>query len=158
RLRPRKVVALEGHVLLHHATERPHIRGDVVTPDHPEYHGARAVWNGAVDRHPAMIVRATGADEVATAVRYARERELPIAGRSGGHGVAGHGTVDGGMQPGRPWLRAGGLGAARRAVPDQPSEHPREPRQVLERAGGVPALDVRPAARPCRLGTPSASR
>ena len=54
----------------------PGFRGEVVTPDHQEYGGARAVWNGTVDRRPRVIARCGGTADVATAVRFARDREL----------------------------------------------------------------------------------
>jgi hypothetical protein len=76
---------------------RTRFRGALLRPGEEGYEEARRVWNGAIDRHPALIARCAGADDVAEAVRYARERELPIAVRGGGHSVAGHGTCDGGV-------------------------------------------------------------
>lgn len=79
------------------AAFREAFRGDVVLPDDPGYDAARAVWNGAIDRHPAIIVRPTGAADVISAVRFAREQNLLIAVRSGGHSVGGFSTCDGGI-------------------------------------------------------------
>jgi FAD/FMN-containing dehydrogenase len=71
--------------------------GDVVLPGHPEYDAARVVWNGMVDRRPAVVVRPTGADDVIAAVRFAREHDLVIAVRGGGHSISGHSTCDDGL-------------------------------------------------------------
>lgn len=73
----------------------PGFRGDLITPDHHDYHDARAVWNGAVDRRPRLIARCSGTADVAAAVRFARDRDLEIAVRGGGHNVAGSAVCDG---------------------------------------------------------------
>ena len=70
--------------------------GEVLLPSSPGYDTARRIWNGAIDRHPAYVARCTGVADVVAAVRFARERELLVAVRSGGHGVAGHAVCDGG--------------------------------------------------------------
>lgn len=72
-------------------------RGTVLTPDHPEYDRARSVYNGAIDKRPALIARCVGDADVVAAVNHARNAGLPIAVRGGGHSVAGHGTCDDGM-------------------------------------------------------------
>jgi FAD/FMN-containing dehydrogenase len=72
-------------------------RGELLVPTSPGYDTARRIWNGAVDRHPACIARCTGVADVVAAVRFARERDLVVAVRSGGHGVAGHAVCDGGL-------------------------------------------------------------
>ena len=64
-------------------------RGQLITPDHAGYDTARAVWNGAVDRRPRLIAQCGGTDDVAAAVRFARDHDLEIAVRGGGHNVAG---------------------------------------------------------------------
>jgi FAD/FMN-containing dehydrogenase len=69
----------------------------VITPEHPEYDGARAVWNGAVDRRPRVIARCRGTADVAAALRFARDRDLEIAVRGGGHNVAGTAVCDDGI-------------------------------------------------------------
>jgi FAD/FMN-containing dehydrogenase len=67
------------------------------TPDDPGYDDARAVWNARIDVRPALIVRPSSATAVADALRFGREAGLSIAVRGGGHSVAGHGTVEGGL-------------------------------------------------------------
>ena len=76
---------------------RDAIRGPVIGPDDEGYDAARAIWNGAIDRRPAFVARCTGVADVVAAVRFARERDLLVAVRSGGHGVGGHGLCDGGL-------------------------------------------------------------
>jgi len=76
---------------------RSSFRGALLPPGEEGYEEARSVWNGAIDRHPALIARCAGADDVVEAVRFARERELPVTVRGGGHAVAGHAVCDGGL-------------------------------------------------------------
>ncbi len=76
---------------------RESVHGLVVGPDEEGYDEARSIWNGAIDRRPAAIARCTGVADVAAAVRFARDRELLVAVRSGGHGVGGHAICDGGL-------------------------------------------------------------
>jgi FAD/FMN-containing dehydrogenase len=76
---------------------RSSFRGAVLPPGEEGYEEARSVWNGAIDRHPALIARCAGADDVVEAMRFARERELPVTVRGGGHAVAGHAVCDGGL-------------------------------------------------------------
>ena len=72
-------------------------RGPVVSPGDPEYDEVRAVVNRAIDRHPGLIIQCSGVADVIDGVTLARERGLLLAVRAGGHNVAGHGTVDGGL-------------------------------------------------------------
>ena len=76
---------------------RDSLRGPVIGPDDEGYEAARAIWNGAIDRRPACIARCTGVADVVAAVRFARERDLLVAVRSGGHGVGGHAVCDDGL-------------------------------------------------------------
>jgi FAD/FMN-containing dehydrogenase len=71
--------------------------GEVVRPDDPGYDAARAVWNSAIDRRPALIVRPTDSDDVVTALRFGREQELVVAVRCGGHSIPGLSTCDDGI-------------------------------------------------------------
>ena len=69
--------------------------GEVVTPDEPTYDDARRLWNAIHDRRPAAIVYPTTATKVATAVRFARDRDLEVVVKSGGHSAAGFKGADG---------------------------------------------------------------
>lgn len=71
--------------------------GDVLTSDHPSYDTERRIWNGEIDRRPAVITRCQGATDVATALRWARDEGRAVAVRGGGHGIAGHALVDDGL-------------------------------------------------------------
>ena len=73
------------------------LMGDVLVPASSEYDAARRVWNGEVDRRPAAIARCIGVADVMSAVRYAREHDLPASVRGGGHAVAGHAVLDDGL-------------------------------------------------------------
>ncbi|MFD1937948.1 FAD-binding oxidoreductase [Nonomuraea mangrovi] len=72
-------------------------RGRLITADHTDYDTARAVWNGAVDRRPRVIARCGGTADVAAAMRFARDHDLEIAVRGGGHNVAGTAACDDGI-------------------------------------------------------------
>lgn len=76
---------------------RSELRGEVVTPDHPDYDTARRVWNGVIDRRPAVIARCADTADVVATVAVARQHDLEVAVRSGGHQVAGSGVVDDGL-------------------------------------------------------------
>ena len=71
--------------------------GTVLMPGDENYEGARSVWNGAIDRRPAVIARCSSADEVAAAIRFARERNLEISVRGGGHNYSGNAVCDDGL-------------------------------------------------------------
>jgi FAD/FMN-containing dehydrogenase len=73
------------------------VQGPVLGPEDEGYDEARSIWNGAIDRRPAWIARCTGVADVVAAVRFARERDLLVGVRSGGHGVGGHALCDGGL-------------------------------------------------------------
>src|SRR5580658_8581050 len=72
-------------------------RGELIAPGDERYDSTRAVWNGMVDKRPALIARCAGASDVATAIRYARAAGLRIAVRGGGHNVAGKALCNDGL-------------------------------------------------------------
>lgn len=74
---------------------RSRFRGALIQPGEEAYAETRRVWNGAIDRRPALIARCVDADDVLAALRFARDHELPITVRSSGHGVAGNAVSDG---------------------------------------------------------------
>jgi FAD/FMN-containing dehydrogenase len=74
------------------STLASHPRGEVIQPGDPDYDDARRVWNGMIDRRPALIVRCGGVADVLVAVAFARESGLPVAIRGGGHSAAGNGV------------------------------------------------------------------
>jgi hypothetical protein len=71
--------------------------GELIGPDDAGYEDARQVYNAMIDRRPALIARVTSPDDVAKVVAFARDRDLPLAIRGGGHNGAGLGTVDDGV-------------------------------------------------------------
>lgn len=73
------------------------VRGNVITPESPDYDRARAVYNAMIDRHPLAVVQAVDVADVRTTVAAARENELDLAIRDGAHSVPGFGTVDDGI-------------------------------------------------------------
>ncbi|HET7529691.1 MAG TPA: FAD-binding oxidoreductase [Mycobacteriales bacterium] len=75
----------------------PGFTGTVIAPDHPAYDAARAVFNGMIDRRPAVIARCDTPADVVAALAYARAQGLDISVYGGGHGVTGSAVVDGAM-------------------------------------------------------------
>ena len=73
------------------------IRGRVLQSGDPGYDEARLIWNGLIDRRPALIVQPTGAADVVDAVDFAREHGLTLSIRGGAHNVTGNAVNDGGL-------------------------------------------------------------
>jgi len=76
---------------------RSAFRGELIRPGESGYDGARAIWNGMIDKRPALIARCREVADVIEAVRFARARSLPTAIRGGGHNVAGNALCEGGL-------------------------------------------------------------
>ena len=73
------------------------IQGAVLLPDNPRYDQARRVWNGSIDKHPALIAACSGASDIMRSVNFAREHKLLTAVRAGGHSTSGKSTCEGGI-------------------------------------------------------------
>ncbi len=84
------------------------------------YDAARTIWNADIDRRPRLIVRCAGVADVVEAVRLARERDLVVSVRGGGHGVGGHAVCDDGLMIDLSPLRGIRVDPARRLVRAQP--------------------------------------
>jgi FAD/FMN-containing dehydrogenase len=91
--------SLVGSVLQESVVEdlKASLRGPLLCPGEAGYDDARQVWNGSIDRRPALITRCHGVADVIDSVKFARVHELLLAVRGGGHNVAGNGTCDGGL-------------------------------------------------------------
>jgi FAD/FMN-containing dehydrogenase len=73
------------------------LRGELLRPDDTAYEEARKIWNGLIDKRPALIARCAGVGDVMDSVNFARENDLLLAVRGGGHNVAGNAVCDGGL-------------------------------------------------------------
>jgi FAD/FMN-containing dehydrogenase len=76
---------------------RSSVRGTILVPEDEDFDASRRIWNGMIDKRPAVIVSCVGPADVMAAVRFAREHHLPIAVRGGGHNVAGRSVCDDGL-------------------------------------------------------------
>jgi FAD/FMN-containing dehydrogenase len=95
---------------------RATVRGSIHQAGDPGYDDARTIWNGIHDLHPAVVVEPLDATDVAAAIRFAVARNLPIAIRGGGHGVAGNGSVDDGLMLNLRGMRSVTIDVERRIV------------------------------------------
>jgi FAD/FMN-containing dehydrogenase len=76
---------------------KDNLRGELIQPGDAQYDLARRVWNGMIDRYPALIARCADTEDVIACVNFARDHKLPLAVRGGGHNAAGNATCDGGL-------------------------------------------------------------
>src|SRR2546421_10410242 len=74
---------------------RGRMRGAVLRLSDSGYEETRRVWNGMIDQRPLLIARCVGLADVVETVRFAREHDLPLTIRGGGHGVSGKAVMDG---------------------------------------------------------------
>ena len=72
-------------------------QGTVIRPGDDEYESARRIWNANIDKYPGMIARCVGVADVIDTVNFARDNDLLVAIRGGGHNVAGRALCDGGV-------------------------------------------------------------
>jgi FAD/FMN-containing dehydrogenase len=122
-----------------HESLRSQLRGELLDPASPTYAATRVVWNGMIDRRPALIARCRNAADVVASVNYGREQGLAIAIRSGGHNVAGYAVCAGGLMIDLSLMNGVRIGPS------------------LERAyveGGATWLDVDAATTPFGRATP----
>jgi len=73
------------------------LRGQVIKPGDSEYDEAHKIWNGIIDKYPAVIAQCADARDVMTAVAFARELDLPASVKGGGHNIAGNALCDDGV-------------------------------------------------------------
>jgi FAD/FMN-containing dehydrogenase len=92
------------------------LRGDVLTPEGGDYEASRTVWNAMIDRRPALVARPLGAADVAACVRFAREHDLLLSIKGGGHNIAGLATADGALMLDMSRMRGVWVDAARRVA------------------------------------------
>lgn len=76
---------------------RTKMRGEIIQPGDPQYETARKVYNGMIDKHPALIVRPVDVADVSSAVGFGHDHGLDVAVRGGAHNGAGFSTVEGGL-------------------------------------------------------------
>jgi FAD/FMN-containing dehydrogenase len=76
---------------------RQSLHGELITPDSPEYGEARKIFNAMIDRRPGLIARCADTHDVVQTVNFARDNNLLVSVRGGGHSVAGHAVCDGGL-------------------------------------------------------------
>ena len=76
---------------------RQGFEGQLVLDGDGEFDSLRSVFNGMIDRRPAVIARASSVDDVRAAVNFAREQSLPLSVYGGGHAVTGHAVCEGGV-------------------------------------------------------------
>ena len=79
------------------ATLKSQLRGEVLLPGEAGYDEARQIWNAMIDRRPALVTRCRSAEDVSHSVRFARERDLRVSIRGGGHNIAGNAVCDDGL-------------------------------------------------------------
>jgi len=76
---------------------KTHLHGELIAPGDDTYDSARKVWNGMIDKYPALIALCADVADVFRSVQFARTQQLVVAVRSGGHSYPGHSTCDGGL-------------------------------------------------------------
>jgi FAD/FMN-containing dehydrogenase len=96
------------------------LHGQLLTPSEPGYDEARRVWNWMIDKRPTLIARCAGEADVVRSVQFARDHDLLVAVRGGGHSVAGYSTCDGGLLIDLSNMKGLRVDAARRTALAQP--------------------------------------
>ena len=96
------------------------VKGRVIYPGDSQYDAARTVWNGMVDRRPAVIVQCENVDDIVAAVTFARDQGAPLSIKGGGHSVAGRAVCDDGVMIDLSAMRAVTVDPAARTARVQP--------------------------------------
>ncbi len=96
------------------------VRGELLQPAHSGYDEARTIYNAMIDRRPAAIVFCSGTADAAACVRFAREHDLPLSIRGGGHNIAGNAVCEGGLMLHMGNLNAVQVDAKNRTASAQP--------------------------------------
>lgn len=104
----------------HLQTLRAGLRGELLGPDAPAYDELRRIWNGMIDRRPALIARCSGTADVVQAVRFAAAHRLLVSVRGGGHNIGGLAVCEGGLMIDLSPMRGVWVDPARRLVRAQP--------------------------------------
>jgi hypothetical protein len=102
------------------AALQKNLQGRIAAPGSAEYDEARTIWNGMIDRRPALIVRCASAEDVVQAVRVARTHKPILAVRGGGHNIAGNAVCDGGLMIDLSPMKAVQVDVARRTARVEP--------------------------------------
>jgi FAD/FMN-containing dehydrogenase len=124
------------------------ITGRVITPESPEYESSRLIFNRAFDRRPALIVRCAGASDVARALDFARNHNLPLAVRGGGHSRVGFSVCDGGVVVDLSAMNRVEVDAGKRLAPADAGALVRDLDQATQRfglattSGGCPTVGI----------------
>jgi len=95
---------------------RKKLLGTLLTPADRDYDVVRKVWNGMIDKHPALIAECAGPKDVVACIDFARENEVPISVRGGGHNYSGKAVCDGGLMLDLSLMKGMKIDAARRTV------------------------------------------
>lgn len=95
----RRVISTSGKVLDEATIQefKVGLHGELIRPGDEGYEAGRKIWNGMINKHPALIARCTGVADVINAVNFARANKILVAVRGGGHNVAGNAVSDGGI-------------------------------------------------------------
>jgi FAD/FMN-containing dehydrogenase len=99
---------------------RQTVRGRVAVAGSEDYEQARTVWNGMIDRHPAVVVRCAGAADVLAAIRFARDNDILLAVRGAGHNIAGNAVCDDGVEIDLSLMKSVRIDPARRVARVEP--------------------------------------
>jgi FAD/FMN-containing dehydrogenase len=117
------VTTLTGSVELSDDTVRAFgrsLEGPLLLPGRAGYDDARTIWNRMIDRRPALIARCADANDVVRAVEFAREHDLLVSVRGGGHNVTGHAVCDAGLMIDLSAMKASRVDPERRVIAAEP--------------------------------------